>query len=925
MYFVRHPELTLVGSSPEPMVQLLDGRVISRPIAGTRRRGRTEEDDRRLAAELAEHPKELAEHVMLVDLARNDVGPGRRVRHRAGRRDDDPRALQPRDAPHLAGVGRAAPTGTTPIDVLRATLPAGTVSGAPKVRAMEIIDELEPVEARARTPASSATSTSRATSTPPSPSARWSWPDGRASVQAGAGIVADSVPERRGPRVPQQGPGAARRGGRGPPPGAARSTRRRRTSMTLTDDLAALHAGRRVVDRSDRGCVSSPARTPSRSSRRCVGRSRRAGRRRRGACLLLHPAGQARRRLPPRPRRRRRVARLRSRLGCAAGRVAATASRSGCKAEVVDRTGEFGHARATSAATRRDPRRGRRADAATWSDRLGPRPLGPRAIDAAPAHARRRRRWRTTRGASKRASRVQPVDIDETTIPQEAFLEPTRCRSPRGATSARSSCAASTAAGHVNRFLRRFTAVEGDWPDRRRGRRRRARSSARSRASRRRRAAHRRARATCGARSNRRRRRVELRWAGGTRRACRHADAGSGPRRTSPRSGCRRCRSARRARRRPSPRRARARSPGRGPVPTRAARARCASVEPLEHVGEVLRRDAGAVVVDVQLDRVAAAGRDADRDDASSRTSARSRPGWRRSARADRGRRPRARRRRRRTRCVEAELGAAGPNASTASCDDRRRRPGADRARTGAPRAGRGRAGRRPGVRAGATRDEITSAARMRASLALDGAVGDRFGVAADRGERRAQVVRHGEQERALEPTRDVERVGHGVDRVRQARRARRRGRRWCRPAPTKSPPAMRPGGGLHGRERAGHAAGQVRGDQGGDPERDGGGAEHRQAAAAERAGVHVLGEHEHRRGVADRRERLGDEHRVAVAPVLRVAREQRLWCRGRRRSRPSGSVGVAPRCRAAGRAPPARRRSRRRRRLRRSRPAASC
>ncbi|RDJ93757.1 hypothetical protein B4Q13_19700, partial [Lacticaseibacillus rhamnosus] len=62
------------GSSPEPMVQLLDGRVISRPIAGTRRRGRTEADDRRMAAELAEHPKERAEHVMLVDLARNDVG-----------------------------------------------------------------------------------------------------------------------------------------------------------------------------------------------------------------------------------------------------------------------------------------------------------------------------------------------------------------------------------------------------------------------------------------------------------------------------------------------------------------------------------------------------------------------------------------------------------------------------------------------------------------------------------------------------------------------------------------------------------------------------------------------------------------------------------------------------------------------------------
>ena len=96
------------GSSPEPMVQLTGGRVISRPIAGTRRRGRTDEHDRRLAAELIEHPKERAEHVMLVDLARNDVGRVVRVRHRAGRRADDAGALQPRHAPDLAGVGAPA-------------------------------------------------------------------------------------------------------------------------------------------------------------------------------------------------------------------------------------------------------------------------------------------------------------------------------------------------------------------------------------------------------------------------------------------------------------------------------------------------------------------------------------------------------------------------------------------------------------------------------------------------------------------------------------------------------------------------------------------------------------------------------------------------------------------------------------------------
>ncbi len=98
-----------------------------------------------MAAELREHPKEVAEHIMLVDLARNDVGRVVEFGTETRRRADDPRALQPRDAPHLAGVGRLR-SGLGPIDVLRATLPAGTVSGAPKVRAMEIIDELEPTK-----------------------------------------------------------------------------------------------------------------------------------------------------------------------------------------------------------------------------------------------------------------------------------------------------------------------------------------------------------------------------------------------------------------------------------------------------------------------------------------------------------------------------------------------------------------------------------------------------------------------------------------------------------------------------------------------------------------------------------------------------------------------------------------------------------
>ncbi len=148
---------------------------------------------------------------MLVDLARNDVGPGRALRHREGRRDVDPRALQPRDAPHVAGVGRA---GRGPHADRRA---AGHAAGRHGVGRAEGAGDgdhrrARADQARALRRASSATSTSAATSTPPSPSARWSaGPTARASVQAGAGIVADSVRGPRGPRVPQQGQGPARR------------------------------------------------------------------------------------------------------------------------------------------------------------------------------------------------------------------------------------------------------------------------------------------------------------------------------------------------------------------------------------------------------------------------------------------------------------------------------------------------------------------------------------------------------------------------------------------------------------------------------------------------------------------------------------------------------------------------------------------
>jgi anthranilate synthase component I len=194
MYFVRTAEVALAGSSPEPMVKLVDGRVISRPIAGTRRRGRTDEEDRRLGAELREHPKEIAEHVMLLDLARNDVG--RVVRFGTEQVDETMVLERYSHVMHLTSqVSGELAEGRTPIDVLRATLPAGTVSGAPKVRAMEIIDDLEPVKRGPYAGVVGYLDFSGTVDTAIAIRTLVVSPDGRASVQAGAGIVADSVPE----------------------------------------------------------------------------------------------------------------------------------------------------------------------------------------------------------------------------------------------------------------------------------------------------------------------------------------------------------------------------------------------------------------------------------------------------------------------------------------------------------------------------------------------------------------------------------------------------------------------------------------------------------------------------------------------------------------------------------------------------------
>ncbi len=197
MYFIRQPQLTIVGCSPEPLVQVQDGRVISRPIAGTRRRGRTEEHDRLMAAELAEDPKERAEHVMLVDLARNDLG---RVVEYGSLQVDEMMALERYShVMHLTSQvsGRLA-DGASVIDVLRATLPAGTVTGAPKVRAMEIIDELEPSKRGPYAGVVGYLDFSGNLDTAITIRTMFCGPGRipeRAAVQAGAGVVADSVAE----------------------------------------------------------------------------------------------------------------------------------------------------------------------------------------------------------------------------------------------------------------------------------------------------------------------------------------------------------------------------------------------------------------------------------------------------------------------------------------------------------------------------------------------------------------------------------------------------------------------------------------------------------------------------------------------------------------------------------------------------------
>jgi anthranilate synthase component 1 len=193
MFFLRTPQCTLVGSSPEIMVRVAEGKVTVRPLAGTRRRGRTEEEDQRLAAELLADPKERAEHTMLVDLGRNDVG---RVAKYGSVEISDVMVIERYShVMHItSNVTGQLTDDRDAFDALAACLPAGTVSGAPKVRAMQVIDELEP---HRRGPYAGAVGYIDFAGNMDTCIALRTIviQDGVAYVQVGAGIVADSVPE----------------------------------------------------------------------------------------------------------------------------------------------------------------------------------------------------------------------------------------------------------------------------------------------------------------------------------------------------------------------------------------------------------------------------------------------------------------------------------------------------------------------------------------------------------------------------------------------------------------------------------------------------------------------------------------------------------------------------------------------------------
>ncbi|WP_148254985.1 anthranilate synthase component I [Aidingimonas lacisalsi] len=193
MFFLNLDDHHVVGASPEILTRLEDGEVTVRPIAGTRMRGQTPEEDRALEADLLSDPKELAEHLMLIDLGRNDVG---RISETGSVKVTDQMVVEKYShVMHIVSnvTGRLTP-GMSAMDVLRATFPAGTLSGAPKIRALEIIDELEPVKRGVYSGAVGYLSwhgnmdTAIAIRT-------GVLKDGELHIQAGGGIVADSDPD----------------------------------------------------------------------------------------------------------------------------------------------------------------------------------------------------------------------------------------------------------------------------------------------------------------------------------------------------------------------------------------------------------------------------------------------------------------------------------------------------------------------------------------------------------------------------------------------------------------------------------------------------------------------------------------------------------------------------------------------------------
>ncbi|MCO6058683.1 anthranilate synthase component I [Pseudomonas sp. MOB-449] len=192
MYFFNFGDFHVVGSSPEVLVRVEDGLVTVRPIAGTRPRGATEEADHALEEDLLSDAKELAEHLMLIDLGRNDVG---RVASTGSVKVTEKMVIERySNVMHIvSNVTGQLKEGISAMEALRAILPAGTLSGAPKIRAMEIIDDLEPVKRGVYGGAvgylawNGNMDTAIAIRTAVIK-------DGELHVQAGAGIVADSVP-----------------------------------------------------------------------------------------------------------------------------------------------------------------------------------------------------------------------------------------------------------------------------------------------------------------------------------------------------------------------------------------------------------------------------------------------------------------------------------------------------------------------------------------------------------------------------------------------------------------------------------------------------------------------------------------------------------------------------------------------------------